>query len=485
MSDILDPAEKEALIRYMRRNPMREMAERDTEQSIGLIPQMVQGYGAGEAGGPFWRAAGDSFAQSGLRPAMAAAGSQGRIAQLLADKVMPAQEQYAAMKGVKDSGKVADASEAFAERGKAAPSTEQKIAQLYGETGEVRDAMPILEAQAKEDFGRAQLKGKDMTELRNSGPTAYNNPRNAPPKSEKPMVKGKSALEPEVDADARENLNPPKLYYKPEGVKGNVLRADGMQGPSEQPATPQDRFWHDENDHSFTDEAKSALDNLANRYGENDAEVIEALRLAQHAPAHKPYTGIGEHSFDKHMLPNYSAKPTGVIGEPTIQDAAHPNSLVNEPFPWMDDKYKAGKQLLLRHKSIGMPAEIHTSSDLIGKQDYIAAIPKGSTVHIHLMSPDPGLNRLIFPGNPSNQRLMSAAESLKEAGVNVQVHQPSIEKLMKAVEDADLRDRWKGVGLNNPKEVFDFLKRRGMLTEAELKSNVKPITSIYKRPLDD
>lgn len=93
--------------------------------------------------------------------------------------------------------KIIDAIDAFKERGKAPPSTEMKIKQMYGETGEVRDAMPNLlnrslyETPAK-DFKKyakeADKVGYDIRDHSGQSPavystrSAYDNPRNAPPK---------------------------------------------------------------------------------------------------------------------------------------------------------------------------------------------------------------------------------------------------------------------------------------------------------------
>ncbi len=60
------------------------------------------------------------------------------------------------IRGVKNIGpKIADALEAFAERGKMAPSLETKIAKMNGEMGTVSDAVPKLAERAKEDLGIA------------------------------------------------------------------------------------------------------------------------------------------------------------------------------------------------------------------------------------------------------------------------------------------------------------------------------------------
>lgn len=242
------------------------------------------------------------------------------------------------IRGVKDMGKVADAVEAFAARGKAPPSTETKIAQMHGETGEVRDAMPELIDRAKTEMEGAKA---------------------------------------------------------PKGVEDKP-------------------FWHDENDHSFTDDSKDYLDKLDQRG--TDEELI---KKAQGGGDHKPHVIVDGAPFS---LPNYSAKPMGVIGEPRIQGTS---SIDVDPFQWSDTSSGAGKQLLARHNSLGLPAEIHTSSDLIARDDYLKNIPEGSTVNIHMLSGDPTMDRIMFPGNASFKRQELAAKKLEDAGINVNKVYPS------------------------------------------------------------
>lgn len=68
------------------------------------------------------------------------------------------------IRGVKHLGKLADAIEAFAERSKLPPSTETKIAQMHGQTGEVRDAMPPLLNRAAKEHKVAESREITMQE---------------------------------------------------------------------------------------------------------------------------------------------------------------------------------------------------------------------------------------------------------------------------------------------------------------------------------
>ncbi len=305
------------------------------------------------------------------------------------------------IKGVKNAGKIADATEAFAERAKAPVSTETKIAQMHGETGDVRDAVPTLLDRAHDD--KNNFGGNTKV------PSAYDNPKNAPPKVEEPFIK-------------KEKL--PEDYAREEWQKPD-------QGPTaeekwnqrtehryvSEPEGNQTEFWHDPNDHSFTDEAKKSLDAL---YARGVPEQ-SLYKIHEETTPDSPY-GRSDYK-ELPVLPNFSATPQGVIGRPGIAEPFHGNN--QEAFPWMDSKFGSAKQLLQRHNSMGMPAEIHTSSDLIGREDYLKEIPQGSTVNLYKMTPDDSLNRIYFPGNPSNKRLDAAAESLKAAGIETNVINPT------------------------------------------------------------
>jgi hypothetical protein len=269
------------------------------------------------------------------------------------------------IRGVKNiNSKIADAVEAFAQRGKSALSTETKIAQMHGKTGEVRlfpgESQPLLETKV-----------------------------------------GEKRFVPTTKKD----------------------------GP---------RFWHSTDDHSYTDEAKNQLDRFVNRFGELSGQAIGALKGAvKNGPDHLPYVGHdvhGEPGFRSTPVPNFSLKPKGVIGEPRIQGMSAKEA---DPLSWMDDKFGATKQLLLRHKSIDMPAQINTSSDLIAKKDYMKLIPRGSTVNFYMLSPNEHLNRILFPGNASQKRIERAAQELEKYGFKVnRVYPKSAEELISSSEKA-------------------------------------------------
>jgi hypothetical protein len=143
--------------------------------------------------------------------------------------------------------------------------------------------------------------------------------------------------------------------------------------------------------------------------------------------------------------PNYAAEPTGIIGErginvpfPTAQ-GKNP-----DPFLWADDKYKATRQLVKKHIDQGIPIEINTSSDLIGKSDWLEALPKDTKVNMYLLTKDPDLNRILFPSNPSRLRQESAIKQLKDAGISVNSIEPTAESILDALGEKELRSRiWK------------------------------------------
>lgn len=129
--------------------------------------------------------------------------------------------------------------------------------------------------------------------------------------------------------------------------------------------------------------------------------------------------------------PNFEAEPTGVIGREGIQEP-NPKKGHPDPFMWADDKYNAAKDLLKKHQAENKPVVINTSSDLIGKADYIEAMPKDTTVNMYLLGKKSEQNRALFPGNASRLRQDRAVEKLREAGVKVNAIEPSVEDLIKA-----------------------------------------------------
>ncbi len=110
----------------------------------------------------------------------------------------------------------------------------------------------------------------------------------------------------------------------------------------------------------------------------------------------------------------------GVLGK-GVPDGSGP-----DPFMWMDNKYQTGKQALIDSK--GSPLDIHTRSDLIAHDDYLANIDKDNhKVFMHIPpSQDMNIGRALEPGAPSILRRLEAAQKLKDAGVDVHLVQDQL-----------------------------------------------------------
>jgi hypothetical protein len=447
---------------------------------------------------------------------------------------------------VKNEGKIADASALFKEIGKEPPSTDAKIAQLHGQTGEVRDAMPELVNRARTEYNTANRNRSTMSELNEerqkygtpSQKSAYDNPRNQPPKVDNEQFKlppteaeitadrikteaettanrikflkdndmesrtlhggpsgdvafrlkkdGKleyivrdkndkvvSSFAKLADADehyfkmVEENSSKQEPYKSPKVIKASEYfdkgkeSAKGMNGPGKKFDATSREDWN-QFIQNLDDDQANHVQGILNRDLKNI--TAEHILQADNGPSHLPYVSDTGHKFP---LPNYSAKPTGQIGEPRINHSANLNSSAPDPFQWMDHKYGAGKQLLKRHDSLGMPAEINTSSDLISHKDYIDAIPKGSTVNLYMTSPDDSLNRFLFPGNPSLKRLEGAAKKLEEAGIDVKKIYPTVEEIIRSAKDGLGNKSIEQASGMTEKQLRKVLSERGALTDAE------------------
>lgn len=172
-----------------------------------------------------------------------------------------------------------------------------------------------------------------------------------------------------------------------------------------------------------------ALESLKNRYGE-DKKAVKAIERAQDA-SKGPYV-TDENILSIGWAPNFKAEPTGMIGERRIHQPFTNAKADPDPLNWSDNKYGATKKLIQAHKEQGLPLTINTSSDLIGHDDYITAMPKETTVNMYMLSGNDHLNRILFPGNPSNKRLVTAVERLKDAGIKVNRINPTAEEYIKA-----------------------------------------------------
>lgn len=171
----------------------------------------------------------------------------------------------------------------------------------------------------------------------------------------------------------------------------------------------------------------SPLDDLIKRFKDTPG-YEDAVRTAQ--GSENPYVHIGD--FPVPNAPNMEAPLTGKLGKPGIAESFH--SVNQEQFPWSDTKFGATKKLLKKHKEANMPMEIHTSSDLIGREDYLSQIPEGSTINFY-PPPESEIAKNIFPASPSYKRIENAANKLKDAGHNVVFHEPTIEGVIEATKN--------------------------------------------------
>lgn len=184
------------------------------------------------------------------------------------------------------------------------------------------------------------------------------------------------------------------------------------------------------------------LDRLKDVHGRNKL-ASRAIDEAQNANK-GPY--ITDDRIKKiGWVPNYAAEPTGIIGEKGI-NVPHPTAQGKnpDPFLWADDKYIATRQLVKKHIDQGIPIEINTSSDLIGKSDWVEVLPKDTKVNMYLLTKDPELNKILFPGNPSRLRQEDAIKRLRDAGISVNRIEPTAESILDALGEKGLRSRvWK------------------------------------------
>ncbi len=209
-------------------------------------------------------------------------------------------------------------------------------------------------------------------------------------------------------------------------------------------------------------DSQKMLDSLEARFPERSKDGKEAAKAIKRGqdPEQGPYVtddkmpGIG-------WVPNYAAEPTGELGPRHI---AEPNSKYGketDPFKWADDKYHATQRLLEKYSEQGKVAVINTSSDLIARDGYIDKIPAGSKINMYMLSKQDGwegINRQLFPGNPSRLRQEKAALELRKAGFTVNKIEPTRESLIEAAGGRRESAKKLGVKLTELNDTID----RGM-----------------------
>lgn len=211
------------------------------------------------------------------------------------------------------------------------------------------------------------------------------------------------------------------------------------------------------------------------RFGDDAPKIEKAMKRMESKPGSSPYATQVE-SGAKNLsvpIPNFNFQAGSEIGKRQISHSMALKTDTMEAIPWMDDKYQVTKNAL---KNATGPVRINTSSDLIAKGDYIEAIPQGSKVFIYGLSPDERLNRLLFPGNPSQKRLETAVQKLQSAGIDAKLVMPTIDEYL---------DRARAYDVKNPRKLSDITglseetTLRDMLREAGLREHgLKPVDGI-------
>ena len=214
---------------------------------------------------------------------------------------------------------------------------------------------------------------------------------------------------------------------------------------------------------------------LKNRYADYPKFLEDVEKAKGHA---KPYLTKADTGSDHPIIvPNFRYEAGDVIGHPGIQHNSNPMTDHMDPLSWLDTKFQITKNAL---KDAKKPVTVNTSSDLIARDDYIDALPKGSTVNMHMLSGDDNLNRLMFTGNPSQKRLELAADKLKEAGIKVNKIYPTPEEYLKranannlgkepALSFGDVSDAGSRIerqlGMKEP-EILQMLREPGRMKPA-------------------
>lgn len=265
-------------------------------------------------------------------------------------------------------------------------------------------------------------------------PAPIINETKAAPKVEEPVVTKKeprkivSMYDPDVQDLRQEKFG---KQLEPIGKVKDQVRSNRKNFPelkAAPPAPPQSKF-------AMTNDGQTPWDHFRERVRNTDgslnSQVEKAIKAA--GKSDQPYAYVGDSYKAIPSFPNENVSASKVIGKPEISETY--NSKAVEQVPWTDNKYQVTKKHLA---SLKEPVTINTSSDLIAREDYIKALPKGSEVNIYTLTPDAQINSLLFPGNPSRGRLDSAFKKLKESGVNVKLIEPTVDDIIKAIENKTL-----------------------------------------------
>ena len=157
----------------------------------------------------------------------------------------------------------------------------------------------------------------------------------------------------------------------------------------------------------------------------DDPKAIARMVEIHKTPSTEPY-------FGRDMAgPLYRTHPQALPGTlhqvpvfQKIDPQGHLGKFVEkggaDPFAWMDAKYGVAKQALA--DNYDKPLKISTRSDLIAHDDYMENLnPAKHKIEFHIFGDNPRALRVATPGAPSFQRVLTAAQKLKDAGIDVTI----------------------------------------------------------------
>lgn len=162
---------------------------------------------------------------------------------------------------------------------------------------------------------------------------------------------------------------------------------------------------------------------LKTRFGD---DLPKHFEKAMSKPQSQPYMYGDVHNVKYRARTTNFNRPYPVPCEVTAASCTKVNGILvlgancevglDEPFPWMDSKYKVTLNFL---KSLPDNTRLHikTRSDLIARDDYLAELSRlNVTINILYSNKDDAINRVNEPGAPSYKRRLEAITKLKDHG---------------------------------------------------------------------
>lgn len=110
--------------------------------------------------------------------------------------------------------------------------------------------------------------------------------------------------------------------------------------------------------------------------------------------------------------------------------------LKSEAMPWLDQKYKIGKEILHMLNTLELSFTIFTASDLVAHDDYIGLLDNATVVMRVPAGATEEQLRKDEPGAPSLSRRLKALEKLKSAGVKTKIYDKLCWEKVEETEDA-------------------------------------------------